>query len=191
LLSTGVDLQALFPLALARVQLQPDPLQLAQWMQEVIQLRGQAEGNPEPGCAWTGDINGLWQLHQHPAFAPLVAAVAEHAHAYVAALGFDLSQVELHIQRSWPVVSGPEQAIGRHHHPNAHLSAIVYLTGDGTGASGCLRLFAPHTLNELVPGLAVGHGGPLQQHSTAAQCWNAPWMDIPPSAGLLLLFPAA
>ena len=191
LLSTGVDLQALFPLAIARVQLQPDPWQLAQWMQEVIQLRGQAQGNPEPGWAWTGDINGLWQLHQHPAFAPLVAAVAEHAHAYVAALGFDLSQVELHIQRSWPVVSGPEQAIGRHHHPNAHLSAIVYLTGDGTGASGCLRLFAPHTLNELVPGLAVGHGGPLQQHSTAAQCWNAPWMDIPPSAGLLLLFPAA
>ena len=76
-------------------------------------------------------------------------------------------------------------------HPNAHLSAILYLTGDGTGASGCLRLFAPHTLNELVPGSAVGHGGPLQQHSTAAQCWNAPWMDIPPSAGLLLLFPAA
>ena len=64
--STGVDLQALFPLALARVQLQLDPLQLAQWMQEVIQLRGQAQGNPEPGCAWTGDINGLWQLHRQP-----------------------------------------------------------------------------------------------------------------------------
>ena len=189
--STGVDLQALFPLALARVQLHLDPLQLAQWMQEVIQLRGQAQGNPEPGCAWTGDINGLWQLHRQPLFEPLVAAVAEQAQAYIAALGFDQSQVELHIQRSWPVVSAPDQAIGRHHHPNAHLSAIVYLTGDGTGASGCLRLFAPHNLNELVPGLAVGHGGPLQQQESAAQRWNAPWIDIPPSAGLLLLFPAA
>lgn len=189
--SPGVELQALFPLALARVQLQPDPLQLAQWMQEVMQLRGEAKGNPEPGCAWTGDINGIWQLHRRPVFAPLVEALAEHARAYLVALGFDLSQVELHIQRSWPVVSAPEQAIGRHHHPNAHLSAIVYLTGDGSESSGCLRLFAPHSLNELVPGLAVGHGGPLQQQGPSAHQWNAPWLDIAPSAGLLLLFPAA
>ena len=55
----------------------------------------------------------------------------------------------------------------------------------------CLRLFAPHQLNELVPGLAVGHGGPMQEQSIAAQHWNAPWLDIAPCAGLLLLFPAA
>ena len=52
-------------------------------------------------------------------------------------------------------------------------------------------MFAPHSLNELVPGLAVGHGGPFLQQESAAQRWNAPWIDIPPSAGLLLLFPAA
>ena len=126
-----MELQSLFPLALARVQLQLDPLQLAQWMQEVMDLRGDAQSNPEPGCAWTGDINGIWQLHKLPVFSTLVDAVAEHASDYLAGLGFDLNQVELHIQRCWPVVSASDQAIGRHHHPNAHLSAIVYLTGDG------------------------------------------------------------
>ena len=186
-----MELQSLFPLALARVQLQLDPLQLAQWMQEVMDLRGDAQSNPEPGCAWTGDINGIWQLHKLPVFSPLVDAVAEHARDYLAGLGFDLPQVELHIQRCWPVVSASDQAIGRHHHPTAHLSAIVYLTGDGSPSCGCLRLFAPHNLNELVPGLAVGHGGPLQQQLKPAQRWNSPWVDIAPSAGLLLLFPAA
>jgi hypothetical protein len=96
----------------------------------------------------------------------------------------------LHIQRAWPVVSEPGQVVGRHHHPNAHLSAIVYLNGDGSGRSGCLRLYAPRQVNELVPGLAVGHGGPIDPDSPGALHWNAPWLDLAPRAGLLLLFPA-
>ena len=80
--------------------------------------------------------------------------------------------------------------VGRHHHPNAHLSAVYYLNGDGSGRSGCLRFFPPHQPNELVPGLAVGHDGPIQPNSAAAQ-WNAPWFDLAPRAGLLVLFPAS
>lgn len=182
-----LTLQPLFPLALARAQLRLDPLDLALLMQAVLDLRGDAGGNPQEGCAWTGDINGVWQLHRLPAFAAISRAVEAEAWAYLRQLGFDPAQVALHIQRAWPVVSEPGQVVGRHHHPNAHISAIVYLNGDGSGRSGCLRLFPQQQVNELVPGLAVGHGGPI----TAAAPWNAPWLDVAPQAGLLLLFPAS
>jgi len=187
----SLQLEPLFPLALARAQLNLDPLDLAIWIQQVLALRGKALGNPQAGCAWTGDINGIWQLHRLPVFASLVRQLHEQVEAYLVQLGFDPSQVVPMIQRSWPVVSEQGQQVGRHHHPNAHLSALIYLNGDGLGETGCLRLFAPHQSNELVPGLAVGHGGPLLDQAPARLSWNAPWVDVAPVAGLLLLFPAA
>ena len=186
-----LELQPLFPLALARVQLRLDPWDLALLMQEVLALRGVSDGNPTPGCAWTGDLNGIWQLHRLPGFAAISAEVERQSWAYLQALGFRPGAVALHIQRSWPVVSEPGQVVGRHHHPNAHLSGVLYLNGDGSGRSGCLRLFAPRQSNELVPGLAVGHGGPIDAGSEGGQRWNAPWLDVAPQAGLLVLFPAA
>ncbi len=183
----GLRIEALFPLALGRVQLRPDPLDSAVLLQEVLALRGHAEGNPDPACAWTGDLNGVWQLHRQESFAWLVRQLEAQAWAYLEALGFDPRQVALHIQRAWPVVSGPGQVVGRHHHPNAHLSAVYYVNGDGSGRSGCLRLFPHRQVNELVPGLAVGHGGPI----APAHPLNAGWLDVAPQAGLLVLFPAA
>ena len=156
----ALQLEALFPLALGMVQLPLDPLDVALQMQEIRELQGFAVSNPDPGCAWTGDLHGVHQLHRHPSFAPLIGTVARHAGAYLEGLGFERSRVALHIQRCWPVVSELGQVVGRHHHPNAHLSAVVYLNGDGSGSSGCLRFFPPRQSNELVPGLAVGHGGP-------------------------------
>jgi len=185
-----LELQPLFPLALAQAQLRLDPLELAVLMQEVLALRGSAEGNPQEGCAWTGDINGIWQLHRLAPFAGVTEQLRRHSWSYLQQLGFDPACLALHIQRAWPVVSAPGQVVGRHHHPNAHLSAILYLNGDGSGRSGCLRLYPPRAMNELVPGLAVGHGGPLRGGSAAAQRWNAPWVDVAPGAGLLVLFPA-
>ena len=186
-----LTLQPLFPLALGRVQLPVDPLDLALQFQAIRELQGSSVSNPDPGCAWTGDLHGVWQLHRHPTFAPLIASVADHAGAYLEGLGFARSQVALHIQRCWPVVSEFGQVVGRHHHPNAHLSAVLYLNGDGGGRSGCLRFFPPRQSNELVPGLAVGHGGPIRADTPAAAQWNTPWFDLAPRAGLLLLFPAS
>ena len=188
---TALQLQPLFPLALGQVQLQPDPLDLALQMQAIRQLQRGADSNPDPGCAWTGDLNGAWRLHRHPSFQTLLQTLLTHAWAYLEALGFDRNRVALHLQRCWPVVSEHGQVVGRHHHPNAHLSGVYYLNGDGSGRSGCLRFFPPHAPNELVAGLAVGHGGPILQAGAAAARWNAPWVDIAPRAGLLLLFPAS
>jgi len=181
-----LQIQPLFPLALGRVQLGPDPLKTAVMMQEVLALPGGASSNPDPGCAWTGDLNGVWQVHRQASFQWLRRQVEAQAWDYLEALGFELNQVDLFIQRAWPVVSGLGMVVGRHHHPNAHLSAVFYLNGDGTGRGGCLRLFATRQVNELVPGLGVGHGGPIAPEHPL----NLPWLDVPPEAGLLVLFPA-
>ena len=170
----SVELLGLFPLALGRVPLRLDPWDLALLIQEVLALRGDAEGNPTPGCAWTGDINGIWQVHRLEAFTAITAEVGRQAWAYLKELGFREGSVALHVQRAWPVVSEVGQVVGRHHHPNAHLSAVLYLNGDGSGRSGCLRLFPRQHSNELVTGLAVGHGVPIEVDSAGGQRWNAP-----------------
>ena len=187
----GLQLQPLFPLALGQAQLRPDPLDLARQLRAILELRDEASSNPNPGCAWTGDLNGVWQLQLHPVFQPLLAELCRHVWAYLDALGFERSKLGLHLQRCWPVVSQQGQVVGRQHQPNAHLSAVYYLNGDGSGRSGCLRLYPSGNPNELVPGLAVGHHGPLRSESEAARQWNAPWHDVAPQAGLLVLFPAS
>lgn len=124
----SLQLQPLFPLALGLVQLRPDPLDTALQMQAIRELQDGAASNPDPGCAWTGDLNGVWQLQRHASFAPLIATLCGHVHAYLVGVGFDPERVALHIQRCWPVVSEHGQVVGRHHHPNAHLSAVYYLS---------------------------------------------------------------
>ncbi|MFM6131029.1 MAG: putative 2OG-Fe(II) oxygenase [Sphaerospermopsis kisseleviana] len=186
-----LQLRQLFPLALGVVQLRPDPLESALQLQAIRELQGGSLSNPNPGCAWTGDLNGVWQLQRHVDFTALISTLLGHAWRYLEELGFAREAVALHLQRCWPVVSEPGQVVGRHHHPNAHISGVYYLNGDGSGRSGCLRLYPPSASNELVPGLAVGHGGPIRIGSEQASLWNAPWFDLAPRAGLLVLFPAA
>lgn len=186
-----MQIEGLFPLALGQVQLRPDPLVIARQLQIILELRGAAEGNPDPACAWTGDLNGIGQLHRHPAFSGLVDELSHHAAAYLDALGFDRSRLALHLQRCWPVVSEPGQVVGRHHHPNAHLSGVYYLNGDGSGRSGCLRLWPSRQVNELVPGLAVGHDGPFRSSGAPPAGWLQPWVDLAPRAGLFVLFPSS
>ena len=181
-----VDLHSLFPTVVATEQLRMDPLQVAAQLQTLLALRGDQDSNPDPGCAWTGDLNGVWQLHDHPDFRGLADQVVARVWHYLKATGFDCDQVDLHLQRCWPVVSEWGQVVGRHHHPNAHLSAVVYLSGEGTGDEGALCLHAPRQLNELVPGLAVGHGGPIgDDHPLNQRHWL-----LAPQPGLLVMFPA-
>ena len=187
-----LQLRELFPLALAQVQLRPDPLDSAVMLQALLQLRGEQEGNPNPGYAWTGDLHGVAQIHRLAPFAWLTDQLHQQVWAYLIALGFDPAQLAVHIQRSWPVVSAPGQGVGRHHHPNAQFSAVVYLSGDGSGRSGVLRFWPQRQVNELVPGMAVGHRAPLQADPLpGCQGWLQPWVDVAPRAGLLLLFPSS
>ena len=182
----ALQLHSLFPTVVATAQLTLDPLDLAAQLQTLLALRGAAAGNPSPGCAWTGDLNGVWQLHRHPDFTGLTDQVVEQAWQYLAAIGFDQARLALHVQRCWPVLSDWDQVVGRHHHPNAHLSAVVYLSGSDSGDAGVLRIHAPAQPNELVPGLAAGHGGPI----APGHRFNQPHWDLAPQPGLLVLFPS-
>ena len=183
---SAFQLHQLFPTAVATVQLSLDPLELAGYLQDLLVLRGAATGNPTDGCAWTGDINGVWQLHRQPGFLDLASLVTAQAWHYLDATGFDRQRIALHLQRCWPVISDWDQVVGRHHHPNAHLSAVLYLSGNGGGDDGVLRLHAPSRPNELVPGLAVGHGGPIAEHNPL----NQDHWDLAPQPGLLVFFPS-
>ena len=72
----ALQLQPLFPLALGQVQLRPDPLDTALQLQAIRSWRGGSRSNPNPGCAWTGDLHGLGDLHRRPPFEPLLAQIA-------------------------------------------------------------------------------------------------------------------
>ena len=163
-----------------------DPLETAAQLQTLLALRGDQLSNPDPGCAWTGDLNGVWQVHEHPDLQPLADQVIQRVWTYLDATGFDCHLVDLHLQRSWPVFSEWGQVVGRHHHPNAHVSAVLYLSGDGSGDEGPLCLHAPHQCNELVPGLAVGLNGPI----AANHPLNQTQWTLAPEPGLLVLFPS-
>ena len=181
-----LDLHSLFPTVVATEQLCLDPLQTAAQLQTLMALRGDQVSNPDPGCAWTGDLNGVWQLHDHDDFRGLTDQVVACVWDYLDATGFQCQLLDLHLQRCWPVLSEWGQVVGRHHHPTAHLSAVVYLSDGETGDVGALCLHAPHQLNELVPGLAVGHGGPIREDHPANQ---SDWRLVP-QPGLLVLFPS-
>ena len=94
-----MQLHQLFPTAIATVQLALDPLDVAGQLQVLFALRGEATGNPTEGCAWTGDLHGAWRLHQHPDFVGLTQQVVEQVWTYLEAVGFECSQVALHLQR--------------------------------------------------------------------------------------------
>ena len=36
-----------------------------------------------------------------------------------------------------------------------------------------------------------GHDGPIDGGSAGGASWNAPWLDVAPQAGLMVLFPAS
>ncbi|MCX5929318.1 MAG: hypothetical protein NTY40_06220 [Synechococcus sp. LacPavin_0920_WC12_MAG_50_7] len=112
----------LFPVAIATAQLQPDPLDTARLLQQMLLWRGDATGNSQEGCAWTGDLHGLHQFHLCEDAAWLVDQLANQVAIYLKQLGFKPGCLSVHIQRSWPVISDPGQLLGCHHHPNAQFS---------------------------------------------------------------------
>ena len=104
-MAAAFRLQPLFPLALASVQLPIDSMELMLLIQQAIALRGVSSGNSSEGCAWTGDLNGVWQLHQQAPFASVTRLVLDQAWRYLEGVGFRHNAVALHIQRAWPVLS--------------------------------------------------------------------------------------
>ncbi|MEO1350595.1 MAG: TIGR02466 family protein [Cyanobacteria bacterium J06635_15] len=178
-----------FPLAVYYKDLPEAPQHKAAMLTAVLQLeQAVAKRRNFPEMAWTGDLHGVEQIHTDPRFDWIVGQVEAHTVIYLQALGFDLSQVELYIQRAWPVISRHQQEVGLHCHNTAHISAVYYVAvpESGTDQSGCLTFIDDARMNEVSPGLG-------SENTNIITSWNDLNQDQAlylPTEGRLIIFPA-
>ena len=178
-----------FPLAVYSEDL-PGAAQQQQSMLNAILELEQSANEPRnfPEMAWTGDLHGVQHIHSDARFAWIVSQVEAHTVIYLDALGLDLSQVELYIQRAWPAISRHQQEVGFHCHHTAHVSAVYYVAvpESGTDRAGCLTFLDDAHRNEVSPGL----GG---ENTDIIATWNELNQEQAlylPVEGRLILFPA-
>ena len=178
-----------FPLAVYYEDLEDAHRYKQAFIDAVLQLQRQGHTPRNyPEMAWTGDLHGVEQIHADPRFTWIVQQVETHTVIYLKELGLDLGQVDLFIQRAWPVVSRFEQEVGAHCHNTAHISAVYYVAVPETGsdAAGCLTFFNDTRQNEVSPGL----GG---ENTDIIAAWNYLNQDSAlylPTEGRLIIFPA-
>lgn len=178
-----------FPLAIYYEDLPDASRHKADLVKAVLDLEAKGhEHRNFPEMAWTGDLHGVEQIHTDPRFAWVVSQVETHTQLYLQELGLDLSQIELYIQRAWPVVSRHQQEVGDHCHNTAHISAVYYVAvpESGSDEAGCLTFFDDGRPNQVCPGL----GG---ENTDIISTWNYLNQDQAmylPTEGRLILFPA-
>lgn len=178
-----------FPLAVYYEDLPKAAHHRAALLAAVLELEQQgAERRAFPEMAWTGDLHGVEQIHTDSRFAWIVEQVETYTIAYLQELGLDLSQIELYIQRAWPVVSRHQQEVGTHSHNTAHISAVYYVVvpESGTDQAGCLTFLDDARMNEVSPGLG-------SENTDIIARWNYLNQDQAlylPTEGRLILFPA-
>jgi uncharacterized protein (TIGR02466 family) len=138
--------------------------------------------------AWTGDIHGVERIHQDPRFDWIVSQVEAHTICYLDALGVDLNQLDLYIQRAWPIVSRPDQQVSEHCHNTAHISAVYYISvpNSGSDEAGSLIFFNDARVNEVCPGLGSENTDLIADDNDL----NLDYTAYPPIEGRLLIFPA-
>lgn len=167
-----------FPLAVHHEDLELAPETLEHLVETILALPGRC---PDPGAAWTGDVAGVDTLHHDPDFDELTDAVASGVWTYLTELGQPTHELDLLVQRAWPVVAAPGSWVAPHVHPMAHLSAVVHLRASGPG--GELTFANTGHPNELATGAGAGAAsgqGPLTYGSAVYR----------PVPGRLVVFPA-
>lgn len=178
-----------FPLAIYYEDLPDAAAHRTELLEAVLQLEEAVNTRRNfPEMAWTGDLHGVHQIHQDSRFRWIVDAVEAHTLRYLDALGLNLSQVDLYIQRAWPIVSRHQQEVGIHCHNTAHISAVYYVAvpASGTDQSGCLTFIDDARVNEVSPGLG-------SENTDIIATWNPLNQDqalYSPLEGRLILFPA-
>lgn len=184
-----MPLDTWFPLAVYYSDLPAAAQHKAALTEAILDLEASgSEPRNFPEMAWTGDLHGVEKVHTDPRFSWLVAQVETHVVTYLTELGLDLSQVDLYIQRAWPVVSRPQQEVGAHCHNTAHVSAVYYVAvpESGTDAAGCLTFLDDARPNEVSPGLG-------SENTDIIATWNYLNQDQAlylPTEGRLIVFPA-
>jgi uncharacterized protein (TIGR02466 family) len=184
-----MPIEAWFPLAIYYEDLYGAEDQQASLLATVLELEQQgADRRAHPDMAWTGDLHGVQQIHQDPRFAWIVDQLHLHTELYLSGIGVDISEIELYIQRGWPIVSRPQQQVGPHCHNSAHLSAVYYITVPESPDldPGSLVFFNDARVNEVCPGLGSENTAIVDEENE----FNQIQIAYEPVPGRLLLFPA-
>ena len=139
----------LFPTPVLQVDLQPDD-QTAQAMESELQSFDIDVFQHPEFCDrnnLTGDLlghAGLDQLHRSQAFHWLNGQLAEFTGCFLETLLGPDHGLEVHIQKSWPVVCSKEGgSVELHTHRNAQLSAVFYVRTETANDSGEIEFQAP------------------------------------------------
>ena len=139
--------------------------------------------------AWTGDVHGVASIHDDPRFSWLREQVESHCLQYLNELGYDLSKIDLFIQRSWPVITRKDEGVGAHAHHNANVSAVYYVDVPESEDPALAGAFVVHNMsnqNEMQVGIST-------TATDAISDWNEmnyQRANYYPVAGRLLLFPS-
>lgn len=178
-----------FPLVIYAEDLVDAPDHQQELLAAVLQLeQGSGERKAYPDMAWTGDLHGVSQVHHDPRFHWIVSQVEVHTRIYLQELGINLSQVELYIQRSWPIVARSGQAVGSHAHHTAHVSAVYYIAVPESEDHdpGHLVFIDDACLSEVCPGL----GSENTQIVSEWNDLNQRQVAYTPVEGRIVIFPA-
>jgi uncharacterized protein (TIGR02466 family) len=184
-----MTIETWFPLAIYYQDLEDAAAHKQGLLETILELEESGyERRAYLDMAWTGDLHGVQQIHLDPRFAWIVAQVEHHTVEYLRALGVDLSQMCLYIQRAWPIVSRQEQAVGDHMHNTAHVSAVYYVQVPDVsmGDPGSLVFLDDARVNEVCPGLGSENTNVVDE----ANFYNQLQVSYTPVEGRLMLFPA-
>jgi uncharacterized protein (TIGR02466 family) len=184
-----MPIETWFPLAIYYDDLPDASEHREELLDAVMQLEhAGAEARNYPEMAWTGDLHGVEQIHTHPAFQWIVEQVESHVTIYLQELGVDLSQIDLYIQRAWPIISRSDQGVGAHCHNTAHVSAVYYIKvpTEEMADPGSLVFFNDARVNEVSPGLGSENTEIVDAENYLNQLDTA----YLPVEGRLLIFPA-
>jgi uncharacterized protein (TIGR02466 family) len=101
--------------------------------------------------SWTGGMHGILSLHMQKQFDPLFRLFPQHIGAYMAKLGFDLSQLDVFVTRSWGTFGRSNETISPHVHTSSALSVAYYVSLPEGSAS--ISFEADAHQNEPIRGL--------------------------------------
>lgn len=178
--------QTLFPLVVATSELEGSDRYKQAFVQRILELREASEHYVNSDSSWTGDVHGIDTLHFDPVFTWLSEQVVVRAVQYLDRLGYDLDKYDLYLQRSWPVIGKKGQAVTPHTHPNAHLSAVYYVSVPKASNGGKLVFINQARPNELFEGVT----SPMTQGYRKFNAFNTPTATFKPVEGHLVIFPS-
>ena len=132
----------------------------------------------------TGDTDGNADIANLKEFSWLVEEVSKGAKEYLEDLNVDMDNIDLFVQKSWPVVCATDGGyVSTHRHLNSHLSCVYYIQKDDSNeAGGALRFWMPenHPLCTLPVKYKNGYRSDLSTN----------FIDYNFSKNMLIIFPS-